>query len=71
MDPFEICDYCKETMQALWAISVGRATFHMYSNLSELYQLRETVDEMIAALEETQKEKAKEAKDRREKMRKK
>jgi len=57
-------------MQALWAITVGRATFHMYSNLSELYRLRETVDEMIIALEKIQKEKAEEAKDRKEKMRK-
>lgn len=70
MDPFEICDYCKETMQALWAIEVGRATFHMYSNLSELYHLRETVDQMIIALEEIQKEKAIEAKIRKEKMKK-
>lgn len=58
---FEVCDICREEMQALWAISVGRATFHMYSNLSELYTLRETVDEMIKNLEEIQKEKKKEA----------
>jgi hypothetical protein len=55
-------------MQALWAIEVGRATFHMYSNLSELYRLRETVDEMILALEQIQKEKAVEAKSRKQKM---
>jgi hypothetical protein len=65
---FEICDICKEEMQALWAIEVGRATFHLYSNLSELYRLRETVDEMILALEEIQKEKAIEAKTRKSKM---
>jgi hypothetical protein len=68
MDPFEICDVCKETMQALWAISVGRMTVHMYSNLSELYNLRETVDQMILELEQIQKEKATEAKDRKSKM---
>ena len=65
---FEICDICKEEMQALWAIEVGRVTFHMYSNLSELYRLRETVDEMIIALEQIQKEKALEAKSRKQKM---
>lgn len=65
---FDICDYCKEEMQALWAISVGRATFHLYSNLSELYCLRETIDEMIIALEKIQKEKVVEAKERKQKM---
>lgn len=67
---FEICDICKEEMQALWAVQVGRATFHLYSNLSELYTLRETVDEMILGLEEVQKEKTEEAKDRKLKMKK-
>ena len=65
---FEICDICKEEMQALWAIEIGRATFHMYSNLSELYRLRETVDEMILGLEAIQKEKGIEAKTRKSKM---
>lgn len=58
-------------MQALWAIEVGRMTVHMFSNLSELYRLRETVDEMIGKLEEIQKEKQKEADDRKAHMRKK
>jgi len=53
---FEICDYCKENLQALWAISIGRATFHMYSNLSELITLRKTVDIMITELEKIAKE---------------
>lgn len=52
-------------MQALWAITVGRATFHMYSNLSELYTLRETVDRMILDLETIQKEKIAEAEQRK------
>jgi hypothetical protein len=65
---FEICDVCREEMQALWAISIGRATFHMYSNLSELYRLREKVDEMIEALEKIQREKAGEAKARKSRM---
>ena len=65
---FEICDVCKEEMQALWAIEVGRATFHLYSNLSELYRLRETVDTMILELEQIQKEKALEAQSRKQKM---
>jgi hypothetical protein len=64
---FEICDYCKDNIQALWAISVGRATFHMYSNLSELLVLRKTVDEMIEGLEKIKKEKDKESKSRRNK----
>lgn len=67
---FEICDVCKEDMQALWAIEIGRATFHLYSNLSELYRLRETVDTMILELEQIQKEKVEEARLRKEKMRK-
>jgi hypothetical protein len=64
---FEICDYCREEMQALWAIEVGRMTVHMYSNLSELYHLRETVDEMIEGLEQIQKEKRQEAEERKKK----
>lgn len=71
MGTFEICDVCKETMQALWAIEIGRATFHLYSNLSELYDLRETIDRMILDLEAIQKEKAVEAKTRKAQMRKK
>jgi hypothetical protein len=62
---FEICDYCKEEMQVLWAIEIGRATFHMYSNLSELYRLREVIDEMITGLEQIQREKTKEAEERK------
>jgi len=57
---FDICDYCQDTLQVLWAITVGRATFHMYSNLSELYILRETVDKMIKELEKIKEEKIKE-----------
>lgn len=68
---FDICDICREEMQALWAIEVGRMTVHMYSNLSELYRLRETVDEMIKGLEDIQKEKQKEADERKAQMRKK
>jgi hypothetical protein len=68
---FDICDYCNEEMQALWAITVGRATFHLYSNLSELYKLRETVDEMIIELEKIQEKKRKEAKQRKKVMEKK
>src|SRR5208337_361708 len=64
---FEICEVCKEEMQALWAVEVGRTTFHMWSNLSELYRLRETVDEMIKGLEDIQKEKSKEAEEREKK----
>ena len=65
---FEICEVCKEEMQALWAVEVGRTTFHMWSNLSELYRLRETVDEMIKGLEDIQKEKSKEAEERKKTM---
>lgn len=57
---FDICDYCKDTLQVLWAITVGRATLHLYSNLSELYVLREKIDEMINALEKIKEEKIKE-----------
>lgn len=64
---FEICDFCREQMQVLWAIEIGRATFHMYSNLSELYSLRETVDQMIDGLEKIQKEKKEEVEIRRKK----
>lgn len=56
---FDICDYCKDNLQVLWAITVGRATFHLYSNLSELYVLRETVDEMIKELEKIKEQKIK------------
>ena len=62
---FDVCDYCKEEMQVLWAISIGRATVHLYSNLSELYSLRDTVDEMIENLEAIQKEKNEESMQRR------
>lgn len=63
---FEICDICREEMQALWAIEVGRMVVHMWSNLSELYRLRETIDEMIEGLEKIQKEKAIEANQRKQ-----
>jgi hypothetical protein len=39
---------------------------HMWSNLSELYRLRETIDEMIEGLEKIQKEKAIEANQRKQ-----
>ena len=67
MGTFDICDYCKDELQALWSINVGRATFHMYSNLSELISLRNTVDEMIENLEDILKEKNEETKKRRNK----
>jgi hypothetical protein len=69
MNPFEICDYCKDNLQVLWAISVGRLTVHMYSNLSELIELRDKVDEMIDGLEKIKKEKDLETKIRRERIR--
>ena len=66
-DTFDICDYCRDNIQALWAINVGRMTVHMYSNLSELLVLRETVDIMIENLEQIKKEKDEESKRRRNK----
>jgi RNAse (barnase) inhibitor barstar len=64
---FDICDYCADNLQALWAISSGRFTFHMYSSLSELYCLRETVDKMIQELEQIKKEKDEKSKELRKK----
>ena len=63
---FDICDYCKENLQVLWGISVGRMTVNIYSNLSELYNLRDTVDKMIDGLEKLRKEKDLETKKRRQ-----
>jgi len=59
MATFELCDYCKDELQALWAINVGRMTVHMYSNISELVKLRGFVEEMIIDLEKIKDEKLK------------
>jgi len=51
MGIFDICDYCRERLQVLWSINIGRLTIYLYNNLSELIELRRVVDEMMEELQ--------------------